>query len=270
MGLGPKLEGRVAIVTGGANGIGRAIVDSFVENGCKVGVIDINDDALAAVKSDHGDSVIQIKSDVRRFDENLEAVQKTVEAFGRLDTYVANAGMFDGFTEFSDFEPEQLDRGFSAIFDVNVRGVLLGLKAALPHLKKTSGNIILTLSNSALYPDGGGVLYVASKHAALGITRQLAHELAPHIRVNAVAPGATKTSIGVPKSIAEDSMDQMSDEVSAMITEIIPLRIHADPEAHSGAYVLLASDDSRAMTGTVIESDGGLGVRGIRRIRGGD
>jgi NAD(P)-dependent dehydrogenase (short-subunit alcohol dehydrogenase family)/quinol monooxygenase YgiN len=265
-----RLAGQVILVTGGASGIGRAVVDRFVTEGARVGVVDRNAPGLALVREAHGDKVITIEADVATASGNRQAVERTVAAFGKLDCLVANAGMFDGFCEFATLDVEALDRAFDAIFNINVRGLLLGCRTALPHLAASRGSIVITLSNASLLPDGGGVMYVASKHAELGVMRQLAHELAPHVRVNAVAPGATKTPIGVPDIFGE-SLDQQAADVSAAIAKLVPLEIHSLPTDHTGAYVLLAArDESPAMTGTVISSDGGLGVRGLRRTRGGD
>lgn len=265
-----RLAGQVALVTGGANGIGRAVVERFVAEGARVAVADRDAEALAELAGAYGDALLAIEADLATAEGNVRAVEDTVAAFGTLDTLVANAGLFDGFFDFPAVSVDQLDKGFDALFDVNVRGLILACRAALPHLVKSNGSIVATLSNASLYPDGGGVLYVASKHAALGVVRQLAHELAPAVRVNAVAPGATKTAIGVPEVLG-GPLDQTAPEISAAIASVVPLGTHVGPEAHAPAYVLLASRaESGAMTGTIIESDGGLGVRGLRRTRGGD
>lgn len=265
-----RLAGQVALVTGGASGIGRAVVDRFVAEGASVGVVDRNAGGLASLQEAHGGRVVTIEADLRTTPGNVEAVERTVAAFGKLDCLVANAGIFDGFREFSTLDITAVERGFDAIFDVNVRGLILSCRAALPHLAASKGSIVVTLSNSSFQPDGGGVIYVASKHAALGVVMQLAHELAPHVRVNAVAPGATRTSLAVPDIFGE-SVNQQTSEVSAAIAALVPLELHAEPADHTGAYVLLATrEESSAMTGTVIKSDGGLGIRGLRRVRGGE
>lgn len=265
-----RLAGQVALITGGGSGIGRAVVDRFVAEGAHVAAVDHNRERLATLATQHRDRVRIIEADLATAEGNRRSIEQTIATFGRLDCYIANAGLFDGFRDFADTSMEQLDAGFDALFNVNARGLILGCRAALPHLVRSHGSIVVTLSNAALYPDGGGILYVASKHAALGVVRQLAHELAPAVRVNAVAPGATRTPIGVPHVLGA-SPDQMAPEASAAIRELVPLRRHAEPQDHADAYVLLAArGESASMTGTVIESDGGLGVRGLRRTRGGD
>ena len=166
---------------------------------------------------------------------------------------------------------------YDEIFDLNVKAVILGARVAVTELARTGGNFIVTLSNSSFYPDGGGVMYIASKHAALGIVRQLAHEWAPVIRVNGVAPGATKTDIRMPASFGLDEHGQRirththPSNADAEVERVVPLALHADPADHAGAYVVLASRrDGRAVTGAVFKTDAGLGIRGLRRIRGGD
>ena len=265
-----QLAGQVALVTGGAKGIGRAVVDAFIAQGAKVAVADRDRAALAELAAAHGHQILPIEADLSTAQGNTDAVEQAVAQFGRLDTLVTNAGMFDGFSDFTNTDVAALDQGFDLLFGVNVKGMILACRAALPHLVRSGGSIIATLSNASLYPDGGGVLYVASKHACLGVVRQLAHELAPVVRVNAVAPGATRTAIGVP-DVLGGPLDQTSPEISAAISSAVPLGIHAEPAAHAAAYVLLASRAAAGnMTGTVIESDGGLGIRGLRRTRGGD
>jgi NAD(P)-dependent dehydrogenase (short-subunit alcohol dehydrogenase family) len=268
-----RLDGEVALVTGGGSGIGRAVVDRFVEEGARVGVVDVVPDRLERVRSDHGDRVHAIEADVARASDNEGAVRETVEAFGKLDTYVANAGLWDAFRDVATIPIDDLERIYEKLFAVNVRGAVLGTRAALPELIKSRGSIVFTLSNASFYPDGGGVVYVASKHALLGLLRQLAHELAPAVRVNGVAPGTTRTALGSPEELAGD-VPSTSEEEAAHDDDVereTPLAIFAEPRDHTGAYLLLASrDEGRLMTGSVIATDGGLGIRGLRRVRGGD
>jgi NAD(P)-dependent dehydrogenase (short-subunit alcohol dehydrogenase family) len=272
-----QLEGQVAIVTGGGSGIGRAVVDRYVEEGAKVAVVDVVADRLTEARERHGDVVIGIEADITKMEENERAVRETVEAFGKLDTFVANAGLGDAFRELIDIPAGDLERVYREIFDLNVMGVIMGAHASVRDLAKTNGNFIVTLSNSSFYPDGGGVMYIGSKHGALGVVRQLAHEFAPEIRVNGVAPGATKTDIRMPESFGLDDNGQRlrthihPDNKDEAVERVVPLELHAEPADHAGAYVLLASRrDGRAITGAVVKTDAGLGIRGLRRVRGGD
>jgi 2,3-dihydroxy-2,3-dihydrophenylpropionate dehydrogenase len=265
------LRDQVALVTGGASGIGRAVVQRFVREGCRVGVVDINTAALSSLQQELGDKVLTVSADIREPEGNRLAVEKTVAAYGKLDVFVGNAGLFDGFSEFADLPLASTFDAYRQIFDINVGALLLGVRASLEHLVRTRGSIIFTLSNSSLYPDGGGVMYVASKHAALGITRQLAHEFAPVVRVNGVAAGATRTPIRTAPIFGATEGDYTAPEIDRAIESLTPLGIRADPADHAGAYVLLASrTDGKLLTGSVIETNAGLGVRGLRRTRGGD
>ena len=270
------LEGEVALVTGGSSGIGRAVVNRYIEEGARVGVVDIVQDRLDELAAAYGDRVVCVHGDVTRLEDNHRAVAQTVKTFGKLDVFVANAGLGDAFREIVDIPEDRLAKAYDEIFDVNVKAVILGARVAIGELLKTNGSIIITLSNSSFYPDGGGVLYVASKHAVLGVMRQLAHEFAPFVRVNAVSPGGTKTDKRMPASFGLDERGERirtqthPSNIDAAVEAVTPLRMHAMPADHAGAYVLLASRrDSRAMTGSVIKTEAGLGVRGLRRVRGG-
>jgi NAD(P)-dependent dehydrogenase (short-subunit alcohol dehydrogenase family) len=275
------LEGRVALVTGGASGIGRAVVARFVREGARVGILDISPEAFQPDQAEL-DAVHVVGGDVRFLADNVRAVEETVERFGKLDVFVGNTGIGDAFVELKDLAPDVIEQAFDEMFAVNVKGYLLGAKAVLPELVATGGCMIFTLSNSSFLADGGGPLYIASKHACLGLVRQLAHELAPRIRVNAVAPGGTVTdfrllaSFGLDEQGRQQRVYEFDDGHRAadkheFLAEVAPLKLSPEPSDHAGAYVLLASEEnSRNITGAVINSDGGLGVRGLRRVRGGD
>lgn len=271
------LEDQVALVTGGASGIGRAVVRRYVEEGARVCVADVNEEKLAAIADELGDAVTTIVCDVREIDQNQAAVAHAEATFGKLDVFVANAGLSDMFTDLADIPAANVARVYDEIFDVNVKGVILGAKAALPALLRTEGAFIVTLSNSSFWPDGGGVMYISSKHAALGIVRQLAHEFAPFVRVNAVAPGATRTDIRLPEALGTDESGKPirahvhPSNADPEVERVTPLRRHAEPDDHAAAFVLVASrTQGGIMAGTVIETDAGLGIRGLRRVRGGD
>lgn len=261
---GGWLEGKVAVVTGGSSGIGRAIVERFVAEGARVCVVGRSPDKLDAVQRALGERVVTLQADVTRYDDNQRAVDLAVRTFGKLDVFVGNAGIFDCFASLARMTPQQMDRAFDEIFAVNVKACLFGAKAALPALLESRGNLIFSVSNAGFYPDGGGPIYTASKHALVGLVRQLAFELAPTIRVNGVAPGGTVADLRGPPSLDDLCAQRPLGEArSALIRQRNPLGIVQQPEDHAGAYLLLASDQARAITGTVIESDGGIGVRGM-------
>lgn len=263
------LDGYAALVTGGGKGIGRAVVDRFIAEGARVGVLVRSQADADDLVACHGDRVVCHLGDVRSWDDNLAVVDKTVAAFGRLDTLVPNAGVYDFSKPFEEIAGEELSAQFDELFGVNVKGYLLAARAALEPLRAAQGSIVFTLSSSSFYTGGGGILYVSSKHALVGTVRALAFELAPDIRVNAVAPGGTRTSLGGLESARTETLalDRVSG-LEEMVAKTVPLGFLSEPEDHAGLYVMLASrDQSRFVTAAIISSDGGLEVRGGGRRR---
>jgi NAD(P)-dependent dehydrogenase (short-subunit alcohol dehydrogenase family) len=258
-----QLSGKSIYMTGGASGIGKAVTEAFIQEGAVVTILDKSAEGLDLLKQQFGEAVQCIEGDVTTYDDHVRAVGMAVESFGKLDVFVANAGVFDGFAKFENVTAEAMSDAFDLLFNINVKGYFHGAKASVEELKKTAGNMIFTVSGAGFYPDGGGVWYTASKHAQIGLMRQLAFELAPNIRVNAVAPGGTLTALHVipPLQPFVKLIDNETKEKS--IKSRNPLRIAMSSEDHVGAYLLLASDMSRAITGEVISSDGGLSVRGL-------
>lgn len=258
-----QLTGKSVYLTGGASGIGKAVTEAFVKEGAAVTILDRSLAGLNELKQQFGEQVQCIEGDVTVYEDHVRAVQTAVETYGKLDVFVANAGVFDGFAKFENVTPEAMSAAYDLLFTINVKGYFNGAKAATAELKKTAGNMIFTVSGAGFYPDGGGVWYTASKHAQIGLMRQLAFELAPDIRVNAVAPGGTLTALHVipPLQPFVKTVDNETKEKS--IKKRNPLQIAMQSEDHVGAYLLLASDQARAITGEVISSDGGLAVRGL-------
>jgi NAD(P)-dependent dehydrogenase (short-subunit alcohol dehydrogenase family) len=257
------LDGQVALVTGGGSGIGRAVVQRFIEEGARVGVMERVAARADQLRADFGDAVIGIAGDVARLADNKRAVAETVRAFGRLDLFVGNAGIFDVYAKLADFADDKLADAYDELFGVNVKGVIFGAKAALPELIKTSGCMVFTASVAGFNSGGGGALYTASKHAVVGLIRQLAVELGPGIRVNGVAPGGTMTDLRGLVSLGND--DRSSFAAPGMADQLRahnPLHIALEPPDIAGAYVFLASRTSaRGITGTVITVDAGGTLR---------
>ena len=153
---------------------------------------------------------------------------------------------------------------------INTKALILGAKAALDELVKSEGSIILTLSNSALYSSGGGPVYTASKHAGVGIMKELAYELAPKVRVNAVAPSAMNVNIKGAASLGQENLGLLDARDPEKIARGMPLNFLPEPEDMTGSYVLLASrQNNRALTGVLINAECGLGIRGLRQPRAG-
>lgn len=258
-----ELAGKSVYITGGASGIGKAVVEEFIKQGAVVTVLDRSAEGLKELESQFGEKIRTITGDVTVYEDHQRAVETAVAAFGKLDVLISNAGVFDAFAKFVNVSPEALAEAYDVLFSINVKGSFFAAKAAVDELKRTRGNMIFTVSGAAFYPDGGGVWYTASKHAQLGLMRQLAFELAPDIRVNAVAPGGTLTALSVIPPLRPFVTIVDNETKAKSIKTRNPLRIAMMPEDHVGAYVLLASDKACAITGEVISSDGGLAVRGL-------
>lgn len=266
------LKNAVVLITGGGSGLGRALVERFLHEGANIAVLESSAARAASLRADFHGEVEAIIGDVTVYADNARAVARTVERFGRLDTFIANAGIFDFFQALSQYEGDKLAAAFDELFAVNVKGCLLGARAALPELVKARGSIIFTISNAGFYPGGGGPIYTASKHALVGVVKQLAHELAPKVRVNAVAPGGMKTNLSGLHAAGTGAQSLADIEgLDQMLRDITPLQIAPKPEDYCGPYVLLASaTDAAPITGAIINTDGGLGVRGIVNVRGGE
>ena len=261
------LDGEVALVTGGGSGIGRAVVERYVEEGARVAVMDRAAGRGDELRSRFGDRVISIGGDVSRLDDNQRAVAETVAAFGQLDIFVGNAGVLDGFIPLAEMAEDKLDAACDELFAINVKGCILGAKAALGELAKANGCMIFTASGAGFTSAGGGVIYTASKHAVVGIIRQLAVELGPKIRVNGVAPGGTMTDLRSVGALQLEDRSQFSLPGAAeRIAAGNPLHIALDPADLAGAFVFLASRaNARGITGAVVAVDAGSTLRMMRR-----
>ncbi|RQR68769.1 MULTISPECIES: 3-(cis-5,6-dihydroxycyclohexa-1,3-dien-1-yl)propanoate dehydrogenase [unclassified Burkholderia] len=259
------LNDDVALITGASSGIGLAVVRRFLAEGAAgIGVL-IRSAAHADMMHDEfGDRIAITVGDVRSPEANAQAVDATVRAFGKLDTLVANAGVWDHFASLRKFDGVTLKATFEEVFAVNVLGYMLAAQSAAPALRDTRGSMIFTLSNASFYAGGGGPVYVASKHACVGLIKQLAWELAPDVRVNGVAPGGTVTPLKGPQALGREN-DRLSDipGFADAVADAMPLGFIAQPEDHTGHYVLLASrTDSPATTAAILQSDGGWEIRG--------
>lgn len=262
------LAGKVALITGAASGIGRVVARRFLDDGARVVGVDINADRLASLETELGAGFAGSTGDVREPADLERAVATAVERFGKLDVLVGNAGVYDGNLALTDIPAERLTTAWRALYEVNVLGQLHAVRAAADALAQSgAGAIVLTSSHSAANPGvGGGALYTSSKAAVNGLVRQLAHELAPAVRVNGVAPGGTITDLRIVAELADivgrSTNFEDAERISKLIEDATPLRLVATAEDHAVLYSLLASDAARAITGVVIESDGGTGVRG--------
>ncbi|MDN7904699.1 3-(cis-5,6-dihydroxycyclohexa-1,3-dien-1-yl)propanoate dehydrogenase [Burkholderia diffusa] len=264
------LDGEVALITGGGSGLGLALVERFLAEGARVGVLERLADKVDALRARFGADVEVVHGDVRVYDDNRRAVDATVARFGKLDTFIGNAALWDHGASLLGLSPERLDSGFDELFAVNVKGYLLGAKAAAGALIASHGSMIFTLSNAAFYPGGGGPLYTASKHAAVGLIRELAYELAPHVRVNGVGPCGMASDLRGPDALGQSQQRIMDTRTPEAIASILPLQFFPAPADFTGPFVLLASRaNNRTLSGVMIHADAGLGIRGIRHVAGG-
>ncbi|MCC6006337.1 MAG: SDR family oxidoreductase [Rhodobacteraceae bacterium] len=249
-----QLQGKVALVTGAGGGIGRAVVAAYLEAGASVVGFD-----RVAQEDAPGDPrrYRHVVGDVAEWADNRRAVDCAIEAFGGLDILVGNAGIYDDRFSFGDISGEALAEGFDQLFSVNVKGYMLGVHAALPALRERGGCVVFTSSISGRHAGFGGALYVAAKHAVNGLTRQLALELAPLVRVNAVAPGYVETGLQAPPDLTAKGAVPPPDPKRMLLGFL------AAPSDIADAYVFLASGKSaRNITGTILEIDGGSALRG--------
>ena len=159
---------------------------------------------------------------------------------------------------------------FDELMAINVKGPMLLAKAALPSLVRSEGSLLVTISNAGFYPDGGGILYTASKHALVGLVRQLAFELAPVVRVNGIAPGGIDTDLRGPSSLGMDQVSIHGLNLPSHAQSFVPIGRLPSAEEYAWAYVFLSSRTEAApATGAVLNFDGGLGMRGLMQVRGG-
>jgi NAD(P)-dependent dehydrogenase (short-subunit alcohol dehydrogenase family) len=256
------LDGKRALVVGAGSGIGRAVLGAFDAEGASTAALELDAAKAGRLAAELPGCVVS-RGDATVPADAVAAVRAAVGAFGGLDVLVNCVGIFDFYRGLADLDDEQLDAGFDEIFAVNVKSQLICVRAALPELRKAAGSVVLTVSTSGFYPGRGGVLYVASKFAVRGCVIALAHELAPDVRVNGVAPGGTLgTELTGPRSLG--LADQKLGAAPGREQELrgrTPLQVALTGADHAGSYVFLASDRARGITGTVVHSDGGIGIR---------
>lgn len=247
------LKGKVALVTGGASGIGRATALLFAREGAAVAIVDLDESqARAAVQEieAQGGHAIFIRCDVTRADECQHAVQATLEQFGRLDILFNNAGIIRRADVIETTE-EEWDR----VMDVNVKSIFLMSKYVVPVMAAAGGGAIINTSSGwGLKGGGNAVAYCASKGAVTNMTRAIAIDHGKqNIRVNAVCPGDTDTPM------LRDEARQLGEPEDKFMTETAnrPLGRYAQPEEIAQAVLYLASDAASYVTGTTLVVDGG-------------
>ena len=252
-----RLANKVALITGGASGIGEGTVRLFAREGASVVIADILDDNGARLAGELGARAAYVHTDVSREADVQGAVAETVRRFGRLDCIFNNAGFggVGGRVEAIDIA------GFDQTIAVLLRGVLLGMKHATPVMKRQGGgSIISTASVAGLTAGFGPHVYSAAKAAVIQLTKTVAMELGEHnIRVNCICPGAIATPIfgkglGMPADQAEALVPQMK----GILQNVQPIKRSGLPEDIAQAALWLASDDATFVNGHALVVDGGL------------
>ncbi|MGH8979181.1 MAG: SDR family NAD(P)-dependent oxidoreductase [Acidimicrobiia bacterium] len=241
--MAAELAGKVAIVTGGAGGIGRGIVECFVEEGAQVVIADVDADRGRAVAAELGASVACKQTDVGEAEQVQAAVDFAVKKFGGLHVMCNNAGISGARRRFLDDDL----RDFEAMMRVNLLGVIVGCQRAARHMAQHGGgSIINTTSIGGINAGAGLMTYRGSKAAVVHLTRCMAIDLAPHnVRVNGVAPAHIPTDINA-------SYDQ-----EAIVRLMQPLQRMGSPRDVANAVLYLASDRAAQVTGIVLPVDGG-------------
>lgn len=241
---------KAVIVTGGGSGIGRATSRAFAREGASVLVADIVAARAAetvALIADQGGKALAYQVDVSSSAEVNRMCDAAVAAFGKLDILFSNAAVIDKGVPSAEID----DDLWARIMGVNLSGTFYGIRAALPHLVKTKGNVVVTASVASLGGMQGGTAYTASKFGVAGLVNQFACEAAADgVRVNAVAPGGVDTNI----------FDGMADipAMQHMVRTNTPLGRFATPEEIAEPVLFLASDAASYITGTLLRVDGGV------------
>ena len=244
-----KLDGTVAVITGGYKGIGRGIVDTFLKYGAKIIVLDYDDEVTEL----NSENIYACKVDIRDKENVQKYIKEGFDKFGHIDILVNNAGVCKLET-FSDMEDEIRNYHFG----ININGVWNTTKIVLPYIKKNTSGAIVNLSSvtGPLVADPGEVAYATSKAAVLGFTKSLAAELASdNIRVNAVMPGYVMTPLV--ENMAKISNPEDPNSVIKGIADAIPLKRLADPKEIGELAAFLSSDEASYITAQGIVIDGG-------------
>ena len=260
-----RLTGKIALITGGAGGIGQAAARKFTAEGARVVLVDLDEAALQTVVESIGEDMASYAvADVTQPEQVKSYVNSAVERWGGIDIYLANAGIEGTLSTIPDYPIDIFDR----VMAVNVRGVWLGLKYVIPVMRnRGGGSIVITSSTAGIGGSAGISAYVTSKHAVIGMMRTAALECAPlGIRVNTVNPAPIETRMmrsleEMRAAVADDSAVTL-EQTKQSFEARIPLQRYGNPEEVANMMLFLASDESSFCTGGVYMVDGGRSARG--------
>lgn len=244
-----RLQDKVAVITGGAGGIGKVTAKRFLEEGASVVLVDLFEEALAEAKKELGGNVLTVQADVSKEEDVEKYVKQTVDNYGKIDIFFNNAGIEGKVAPITEQKVEDLDK----VLAVNVRGVFLGLQKVLPvMMEQKSGSIINTSSVAGLGGSPGVSPYIASKHAVVGLTKAAAVESAAYgIRVNSIHPSPVNTRM-------MRSLESGMNVDEATLAKSIPLGRYGESDDISNLVLFLASDESTFITGSQYRVDGGM------------
>jgi 3-oxoacyl-[acyl-carrier protein] reductase len=251
-----KLSNKVALITGSGSGIGRASAILFSQEGARICVADVDrkggEETVDLIKQKGSDAIL-VHADITKVSDAERMVQMALDRYGKLDILFNNAGIGMPFMPLEQIEESLWHR----IMDINVKGVFLGCKYAIPAMKRQGGGVIVnTASISGVRPRAGNTVYSASKGAVILMTKSLALELAPFkIRVNCINPVVVETPF-LEKNIDRNQLE----EAKKTMLSTIPLGRLCQPEDIAHAALYLASDESSMVTGASLDVDGGRGI----------
>ena len=248
-----RLEGKVAVISGGGSGIGAAIARRFAAEGAKVALTGRRPQPIESLAAEVGG--LAVAGDATDPAHAASAVEQATQAFGGLDVVIANAGVGFGGTA-----GDVSDDTWRTTIDINLSGALFLVRAAMPHLEaRGGGSIVLISSVSGFVSSSSSAAYVASKAAMIGLAKSIAVDFGPTgVRANALCPGWVHTPMG------DESMDELAadrgisrGEAYRFATELVPLRRAAQPDEIASCAAFLASDEASYVTGTTLLADGG-------------
>lgn len=250
-----RLDGKVAVITGGAGGIGISAANLFLREGAEVLLVDLSEDALSdAVQGLESNRVSAFVADVTSKADNQAMIAAAQERYGGVDIFLANAGIEGDVRPLVDYDEARFDQ----VISVNVKGVFLGLQAAVPALgKRGGGSIVITSSVAGVKGSPGIGPYCASKHAVIGLMKSAAQEYAAqNIRVNTVNPSPVETRMM--RSLEAGLAPGDADRAKARMASAIPMHRYGEPDEIAKVMLFLASDESSWVTGAVHMADGGM------------